>query len=344
MVSPFAAASWVDGELTIFAPTSSDALRADGPAPVLVLHEFARPSTPSEAAARLADEFPRDDVLQTVARLAAAGALVDAEAPDAALEWWEPHDLAFHRISRSGAGGTYRLRDRKPDLPRVKPPMSDTWVALPEPRALSDVTLADATARRCSRKHYASEPIALATLSALLAASCRNTAPPPERRVLEWHRPYASGGARYSLEVYPVIGESAVADLPAGLYHYCPDRHVLEPVDADSGVLAHFFAGAQRSAGIEHPPPALLLVTSRWGRVSIKYEGLAYSLVLKEVGGLFHALYLSAAALGLAACALGRCLGTGDDRLARACARHPLEEPLVGEFILGNAPPAPAGE
>jgi SagB-type dehydrogenase family enzyme len=80
-------------------------------------------------------------------------------------------------------------------------------------------------------------------------------------------------------------------------------------------------------------PPVLLIVTSRFRRVARKYQSLAYSLVLKEVGALLQTVYLVATALDLAACAIG----TGDsDRFARAASLDFYAETSVGEIVLGG--------
>jgi SagB-type dehydrogenase family enzyme len=66
--------------------------------------------------------------------------------------------------------------------------------------------------------------------------------------------------------------------------------------------------------------------------MSWKYEGIAYSLILKEVGGLFQTIYLVAAALGLGACAIG--LGPLDT-LESLAGLDPREEPQIGEIVVG---------
>jgi oxazoline/thiazoline dehydrogenase len=76
-----------------------------------------------------------------------------------------------------------------------------------------------------------------------------------------------------------------------------------------------------------------VVVTSRFARQSETYGDLAYSLVLKEVGALLQTLYLVAEDLGLAVCALGG--RSPGDLLARLCGTTELDEPVVGEVMLG---------
>lgn len=76
-----------------------------------------------------------------------------------------------------------------------------------------------------------------------------------------------------------------------------------------------------------------MILTSRFSRLSWKYDAIAYSLTLKNVGVLFAYMYLIGTALGLATCALG----CGDSAtFASATGLDVLEESSVGEFILGS--------
>jgi SagB-type dehydrogenase family enzyme len=145
-------------------------------------------------------------------------------------------------------------------------------------------------------------------------------------------RPYPSGGAIYSLELYPVLSPGAVESLAAGVYRYLPDDHGLEVISDDAADALPFLDAAARSAGATRPP-VVIVVTSRFACQAAEYGTLAYSLVLKEVGGLFQTMYLVAADLHLAPCALGA--GTPDRLLARLCGVSEYTEPVVGEFMIG---------
>lgn len=79
----------------------------------------------------------------------------------------------------------------------------------------------------------------------------------------------------------------------------------------------------------------LLVLTARFQRLSWKYSSLAYSLILKDVGGVFQSMYLAATAMELAPCALG----CGDsDLFAKAVGSDYYAETSVGEFLLGGKP------
>ena len=77
----------------------------------------------------------------------------------------------------------------------------------------------------------------------------------------------------------------------------------------------------------------LLAISARIARTSWKYDSIAYSVMLKEVGCLMQTLYLAAGALGLGACALG----SGPlDLLPRVTGVDALLEPQVGEIVIGR--------
>jgi SagB-type dehydrogenase family enzyme len=91
-------------------------------------------------------------------------------------------------------------------------------------------------------------------------------------------------------------------------------------------------AAAATAAGADRAP-VVIVVTSRFERVSSTYQELAYSLVLKEVGALFQTVYLVAADLELAVCALGG--GCPDRWFAKLIGARDVVEPVVGELIIG---------
>jgi SagB-type dehydrogenase family enzyme len=145
-------------------------------------------------------------------------------------------------------------------------------------------------------------------------------------------RPYPSGGATYSLELYPVLAPKCVESIQAGVYRYLPEAHALELLSRNPSGYLPVLEAAGYSAG-SSVPPGVFVITSRFAKVRNVYDHLAYSLVLKEVGALYQTLYLVAEYLELAACALGG--GTPDDLFTSHCSLSKLEEPVVGEFMFG---------
>lgn len=247
---------------------------------------------------------------------------VDADAANA--QHWDPASLAFHASSRDRR---YRKTPGH-QTPAIAPRRSTVTFPLAPFQQGGQADLMTLLEARRSRRTWANIAMPLQTFSDLLWLSARNR----DESQTSVSRPYPSGGAAYSLELYPILGENAVDSLDSGAYHYLPDAHALELVSPFTPDFQPFLLAAGRAMGTT-PPPIAIIITSRYARQSEEYNRKAYSLVLKEVGCLFQTLYLVAEALGVAACALGG--GTPHGLLAELCHTTELEEPVVGEFALG---------
>jgi len=123
-------------------------------------------------------------------------------------------------------------------------------------------------------------------------------------------------------------------ELERGLYHYRPREHGLVTVSGPGPELDALLEEARRGTGrLDAVPSVLFVFAARFRRVARKYQGLAYSLVLKEVGAAMQTFYLVATDMGLSPCALG----TGDsDAFARTAGTDYFRETSVGEMILGG--------
>ena len=268
--------------------------------------------------------------------------LATATVVDDSGDFWEFHDYFFHLRSRPGrhlgrSGGSYRFLGQAEPPPVVKPPMSSERIPLVEGEPLL-MPYSDVRVRRRSIRDSAA-PLTSRQLGEFLGhvARLRDYATSSHDQVSR--RFYPGGGARYELEIYPLVHD--VDGLTPGAYHYDPADHVLEHLSDDTPAVRASLAFAGRVATRQSPPPVLLVVTARFGRVAWKYESIAYSLVLKHVGVLYAVMYDAATAMGLSPCALG---AGNIDYYAAATHTDPLAEPAVGEFILGGPPdPRPAG-
>ena len=317
---------------------------------------LARVELAPRAMPRLAELFdPRGAVAPgkaadpLVALLDAAGLLTrlgpgtrSAEDRDPALRTWEFADLLFHARSRLGrhdapAGATFEHLGRLPPLPAVKQ-RAARGIPLPRPTlrrvARSDPSLTAVLERRRSRRGPAA-PLSLAQLGEFLfrAARVRRRRRASARLPYQTSsRPYPSGGACYPLELYLAVRQCR--GLAAGLYHYDPLGHRLEPVP-DGAAHVDALLGDTRQEFGAGAAPVLFVITARFARVSWKYRSMAYSVLLKDVGVLMQTMYLVATAMGLSPCAVG----CGDaERSARALGTPYLEESSVGEFLLGGRP------
>ena len=106
-----------------------------------------------------------------------------------------------------------------------------------------------------------------------------------------------SGGARQSIEVYPVVLN--VTGVPAGVYHYHPTAHALEALETGpvgAGQLVDMCGGQTflRNAGV------VLLYTASLDRAAWKYlTGRTYRTLFMELGHFSQTAYLTGTALGL---------------------------------------------
>lgn len=246
-------------------------------------------------------------LLTSCGLLQAAG----SQAPDPWLGWeWADrllHDAARGRRGFRPWGGTYKNRALGLDLPdaREHHPGPTLDLSALEPSPSQPLPFAPANpgttsftsvvrARRSIRQ-FAPEPPGRAQLGALLDLSWRQI----ERRpgdIEGSHRAAPSGGGLAAMEIYPVVcaeradGLADGGDLPAGLYHYQADTHQLVRLGPAPRLGA---------------APLTLIITHRHRRVAAKYQGIAYSLALQNLGVLYQSIWLAATAVGLGGYPLG---------------------------------------
>ncbi|HWO35741.1 MAG TPA: hypothetical protein VNO32_43670, partial [Candidatus Acidoferrum sp.] len=224
----------------------------------------------------LTPAFGDEGALIVIALLESAGMLDGGEhASETGIgaelqEMGEFHDLLFHRRSRFGQhdapfGAQFPYLGKIPPLPALGPPLSDSFIVLPSPSENEvrsrDLTLSQALERRVSVREYGDEPMSLPQLGEFLFRCARVRAqygPTPEAGMpyQATDRPYPSGGAVHDLELYLIVGW--VRDLPAGVYHYAADRHVLEKLTTTDEDAAVLLQAAMRSSGISKPPHVLI--------------------------------------------------------------------------------------
>jgi SagB-type dehydrogenase family enzyme len=270
-------------------------------------------------------------------------------APGTAEEMRNVQDVSVHARSRRGLtdlpiGGTFRFSERIAPAPAIKKTAGTAGpvVSLPKPDLArlcrTDPPLSAVTEARRSVRSYGNRPVSLEQLSEFLYRTSRVKAVMPRRpdkkRSYEGsRRPYPTGGAAYDLEVYLTAGRCE--GISPAFYHYEPLSHQLRQVTDRREVVTSFLRDASHSSEGREVPHILITLAARFARGNWKYEGIAYSLTLKNVGVLMAHMYLAATAMGLAPCAIG----SGDSSLfARATGLDPLEESSVGEFTLGTLP------
>jgi SagB-type dehydrogenase family enzyme len=250
---------------------------------------------------------------------------------DRGEQGWSAHDLLFHTRTRAGYARALRGKvDRGVD-PRVdldegisadgarrvplKPPDLGRLLSEDPPHAV-------VSERRRSVRLQGSTPPTAAQLSEFLFRTLH------ERN---GRRPYPSGGACYPLKAYVAVHRCL--GVAPGLYAYDPVRHDLSTVSQPGPALDRLLAEAAGAAAVELPPQILVVLAAQFVRAQRIYPDIGYSLILKEVGAVFQAAMLAAAAMGLGACPLG----CGNALLfSELVGIDPLIEGSVGELMLGS--------
>jgi SagB-type dehydrogenase family enzyme len=261
-------------------------------------------------------------------------------ASDPFIDRLSPLELAFHR--GFGEGGFVR-EDIDPTAipPATKPPLGTEVISLASHATGEDeISLRTCLEQRRSSRAFGPGALSRARFERFLELTCRAKAL-RETPGLGWVsvRNYPSAGARYPLEIYPIV--LSVDGLTEGIYHYRPLGHRLEAVPSDRAHRDALCDAACHRMGTHNRPAALFIITAVFARTCWKYRGMSYHAILMETGALYQTMYLAAAALDLAPCAIG---AFPERATAEMLGIDTRDEAQVGLFALGNrddAPPRP---
>ena len=293
----------------------------------VILHQPAALSAVSALMRPVTPESLDDHSRLLVAYLLAAGMAVEAtgdtlvqgprfpEDSDPTLVAWNPVELMFYSRSTIGRhdhdfGAVYPMGDRWYVEPVVKPPAGRTYLPLPRPRwddlVKSDPPVSAVVEGNRASQRYANQVLTMRELGELLYRTARVRSLTGSSQevptTLGSDRPYPSSGDCYELELYATVDRCA--DVPRGVYHYDPYFHRLESIDADPSDVDQMLATGTVAGNLDGPPPVLLTITARFRRLSWKYNGLSFLLVLKNVGVLTQTISLVSTAMGLATCGI----------------------------------------
>jgi SagB-type dehydrogenase family enzyme len=255
---------------------------------------------------------------------------------------WEFHDLLFHSQVRQGRvrnkiGGTARFSVTPEErIPITAPPRGD--IALPiidvAMTVKDDQPFGEVMRSRESNRDWSGPELTQGALAELLA------------RVQEViHReihfdgsevaemdgaPYPSGGGVYETDI--VVIAHRVEEINQGAYLYRRGSRSLHPlIGSTTDVDGLLFGAAEACGNGLIKPQALLVLAARFPDLAVKYEGLAYALMVKHVGVLMAAITNSASAMGLGSVPLG----TGDsDAFAKATGLDYYRHGSIGEIAL----------
>ncbi|HEY9072776.1 MAG TPA: SagB/ThcOx family dehydrogenase [Desulfobaccales bacterium] len=169
-------------------------------------------------------------------------------------------------------------------------------VKLPPPAFKGAVSVEEALKARRTVRQFANRGLDLKQVGQLLWGADGTSDPRGLRTA-------ASAGATYPLEIYLVVGESGVADSPAGLYRYLVKEHALET--AVKGDLRAAVARASLHQSWIAAAPVMLVIAAEYRRCTARYgeRGLMYTHM--EAGHVGANVFLQAEALGLGAGIVG---------------------------------------
>jgi SagB-type dehydrogenase family enzyme len=133
-----------------------------------------------------------------------------------------------------------------------------------------------------------------------------------------------SGGALYPLDIYAVLRDKGIEGLDAGVHHYVPSGHSIEPIS--SGDVRTLLARASLSQMWMVQAPLHLVITAEYSRICSKYGDRGIRYALMEVGHAGQNIFLQAEALGLKTGIVG---AFDDVRVASVLGLPQKHEPLL---------------
>jgi SagB-type dehydrogenase family enzyme len=198
-------------------------------------------------------------------------------------------------------------------------------IPLPKPGDLK-ISLEKALLKRRSKREFNGKAVSLKDLSTLLFYSAGII----EKEENDWNkskRTYPSAGARFPLEIYPIVLKGGDG-LDAGIYHYNVKGHFLERLAKDDGLVKKIYPKIIWQEMIENASLLLVVSCSFW-RVLIKYKERGYRYALIEAGHFGQNVYLVSEAVGLKCCAIG---GFDDDEFTKLLDTYDEDEEVVYVF------------
>lgn len=179
---------------------------------------------------------------------------------------------------------------------------------------------------RKTDRNFRKQALTLEKLSTLLKYSCGIAS---ERGGSDLRRAHPSGGARFPLEIYPIIFND-FEGVPAGVYHYNVKEHALDTL-LQRPFSKHDIAQLATYPWVQNSS-ALIVITSVFWRSQMKYGERGYRYILLEAGHIGQNIYLSSMALYLKCSGLG---GTYDSNIESLLHIDGIDESLVYALVVG---------
>ena len=175
--------------------------------------------------------------------------------------------------------------------------VSDAAIVLPTPSLDGKVSVEKAIQQRRTLRDFKETPLSISHLAQLLWAAQGITDPKGVKRSVP------SGGARYPLDIYVIVGKKGVEGLGEGMYHYAPENHSISSINKKDlrREIASASLGQMWMAGAS----VMLVITAEYRRITGRYgdRGVRYAQI--EAGHVGQNLFLQAEALGLGAGIVG---------------------------------------
>jgi len=198
---------------------------------------------------------------------------------------------------------------------------SHAAILLPKPSLDGKVSVERAIQQRRTIRDFRETPLSLVHLSQLLWSAQGITDPKGAGRAAP------SGGARYPLDIYVIIGKKSVENVEEGIYHYMPEQHSISSVDkSDKRDLRKEIGSASLGQLWMAKAPVMFVITAEYPRITGRYgdRGIRYAQI--EVGHVGQNLFLQAEALGLGAGIVG---AFNDAEVAKVTGIPRQHEPLL---------------
>lgn len=201
---------------------------------------------------------------------------------------------------------------------------------LPIPKKINKTSLFSILKKRRTRRNF-NKKISINDLSILLFFSSGISF--IGKNFHSSRRFYPSAGARYPLEIYLFI-YSNIQNLIKGVYHYNVKDHSLELIKKGSYLFLCKKCFVQSNKLLLNRNTILIIISSFFGRTSIKYGELAYKLNLLEAGHLAQNICLISTALNINCCPLG---WLKEKEITKILKINPLKEIILYSLLVSKS-------
>ncbi len=258
----------------------------------------------------------------------------EAEIEDIArISFWDPIDLAMQR--QRSYGGRFPVSKRVGNSPSpLKSVKGLASLVLPPTGSVPENkgSYLDILEQRRSIRSYATNHISVTELSHFLYHSSRIKRIFKSEDGMLTKRPYASGGARYPLEIY--VSNNRISGIQKGIHYYDPLKHQLKLMNTNRNYQNKFntFLLDVQYPLMNREPDVVFIITAIFARTMWKYDKLGMSLILSDLGCLYQTMYLVATGMNLAPCPIGK---TEEELVKKWLNLNWFKESHVGTFMLG---------